>query len=84
MINNYHRLLKRQLKKVDLDDSSLNLIAPLLYQINEAYKAFDSDLDQVENVLEKSSQELFQTNQQLKNSVESISGQLSKVAGNNK
>ncbi|MCM4170988.1 PAS domain S-box protein [Arenibacter sp. TNZ] len=82
MINNYHRLLKRQLKKVDLDDSSLNLIAPLLYQINEAYKAFDSDLDQVENVLEKSSQELFQTNQQLKNSVESISGQLSKVAGN--
>lgn len=82
MINNYHRLLKRQLKKVDLDDSSLDLIAPLLHQINEAYKAFDSDLDQVENVLEKSSQELFQTNQQLKNSVESISGQLSKVAGN--
>ncbi|MEQ8220482.1 MAG: ATP-binding protein [Arenibacter sp.] len=82
MINNYHRLLKRQLKKIDLDDGILDLIAPLLHQVDEAYKAYDCDLEQVENVLEKSSQELFQTNQQLKNSVESISGQLSKVAGN--
>lgn len=82
MSNNYHRLLKRQLKKIDLDDSTLDLIAPLLHQVDEAYKAYDCDLEQVENVLEKSSQELFQTNQQLKNSVESISGQLSKVAGN--
>ncbi|RAJ12592.1 PAS domain-containing hybrid sensor histidine kinase/response regulator [Arenibacter echinorum] len=82
MINNYHRLLKRQLKKIDLDDGTLDLIAPLLHQVDEAYKAYDCDLEQVENVLEKSSQELFQTNQQLKNSVESISGQLSKVAGN--
>lgn len=82
MSNNYHRLLKRQLKKIDLDDGTLDLIAPLLHQVDEAYKAYDCDLEQVENVLEKSSQELFQTNQQLKNSVESISGQLSKVAGN--
>ena len=82
MSNNYHRLLKRQLKKIDLDDNTLDLIAPLLHQVDEAYKAYDCDLEQVENVLEKSSQELFQTNQQLKNSVESISGQLSKVAGN--
>ncbi|MBC8768137.1 response regulator [Arenibacter sp. BSSL-BM3] len=82
MINNYHRLLNRQLKKIDLDDRTLDLIAPLLHQVDEAYKAFDSDLEHVENVLEKSSQELFQTNQQLKNSIESISGQLSKVAGN--
>tara|TARA_R110002049_G_scaffold115795_3_gene267941 strand:+ start:9784 stop:11550 length:1767 start_codon:yes stop_codon:yes gene_type:complete len=82
MSHNYHRLLNRQLKKVGLDESSLELISPLLHQVNEAYKAFDSDLEHVENVLEKSSQELFQTNQQLKNSIESISGQLSKVAGN--
>ncbi|MCM4152545.1 PAS domain S-box protein [Arenibacter sp. N53] len=82
MSNNYHRLLNRQLKKVDLDDRTRDLITPLLHQVNEAYKAFDSDLEHVENVLEKSSQELFQTNQQLKNSIESISGQLSKVAGN--
>ena len=82
MRNNYHRLLKRQLKKIDLDGDTLDLIAPLLHQVDQAYKAYDSDLQQVENVLEKSSQELFQTNQQLKNSVESISGQLSKVAGN--
>ncbi|MEG3659767.1 ATP-binding protein [Arenibacter palladensis] len=82
MSNNYHRLLKRQLRKIDLDGDTLDLIAPLLHQVDEAYKAYDSDLQQVENVLEKSSQELFQTNQQLKNSVESISGQLSKVAGN--
>ena len=82
MSNNYHRLLKRQLRKIDLDGDTLDLIAPFLHQVDEAYKAFDSDLQQVENVLEKSSQELFQANQQLKNSVESITGQLSKVAGN--
>ena len=82
MRNNYHRLPIRQLKKIDLDGDTLDLIAPLLHQVDQAYKAYDSDLQQVENVLEKSSQELFQTNQQLKNSVESISGQLSKVAGN--
>jgi PAS domain S-box-containing protein len=82
MSNNYHRLLNRQLKKVDLDVRTLDLITPLLHQVNEAYNAFDNDLEQIENVLEKSSQELFQTNQQLKNNIESISGQLSKVAGN--
>jgi len=81
-MNNYHRLLKRQLKKADLDAGTLRLIAPFLLQVNEAYTTFDSDLQQVEGILEKSSQELFQTNQQLKNNIESISGQLSKVAGN--
>ncbi len=82
MSNNYHRLLKRQLKKIDLDDGTLDLITPLLRLVNDAYMAYDRDMEQVENVLEISSQELFQANQQLKNSVESISGQLSKVAGN--
>lgn len=65
MSNNYLDFSKT-VKKIDLDDGTLDLIAPLLHQVDEAYKAYDCDLEQVENVLEKSSQELFQTNQQLK------------------
>lgn len=55
----YHRLLNRQLKKTNLTNNQLDNLAPFLEQINEAYVAFDNDLNQTENVLEKSSQELF-------------------------
>ena len=77
-----HRLLKRQLKKAEIDQQTLVLITPLLEQVNEAYMASDKDLFHIENVLEKSSQELFQANQQLKSNVEIISSRLAKVAGN--
>ncbi|MEL6917864.1 MAG: ATP-binding protein [Bacteroidota bacterium] len=77
-----HRLLKRQLKKAGLDQQILVHIGPLLEQIDEAYQASDNDLYHIENVLEKSSQELFQANEQLKNNVEIISSRLAKVAGN--
>ncbi|PCJ94898.1 MAG: hypothetical protein COA50_10980 [Flavobacteriaceae bacterium] len=81
-MNKLHRLLKRQLIKAGIDKLEQDGMAQLIKQVNEAYVAFDSDLEQVETVLEKSSQELFQANQQLKSNVETITSQLSKVAGN--
>lgn len=77
-----HRLLKRQLKKANLSEHIIHQLEPFLEQVNDAYNAFDNDLAHIENILEKSSQELFLTNQQLKSNVEQISSQLSKVAGN--
>ncbi len=77
-----HRLLKRQLKKACFDQQILDLIHPFLDQVDDAYKEFDNDLYHVETILEKSSQELFLVNQQLKNNVEIITSQLSKVANN--
>lgn len=78
----YHRLLKRQLKKINLDDKQLDHLSPFFASINEAYTAYDNDLRQAETVLEKSSQELFLANKQLLSKYETVSSRLSKVAGN--
>ena len=81
-MNKLQRLLKRQLKKANIDEDLQQKIAPFLEQVNEAYKAFDSDYNHLENILEISSQELFNANQLLKNNIEIISGKLSNVADN--
>ncbi|MFT6797244.1 MAG: PAS domain S-box-containing protein [Maribacter sp.] len=78
----YHRLLNRQLKKTNLTNNQLDNLAPFLEQINEAYVAFDNDLNQTENVLEKSSQELFLANKRLISKIDAVSNRLSKVAEN--
>ncbi len=77
-----HRLLNRQLRKFDLDEETKVKMAPLLTLVNEAYHNFDHDLKHVENILERSSSELYEANKLLKNRVETISGQLTKIAGN--
>ena len=76
----FHRLLNRQLNKFDLDRETQLKIAPLLTLINEAYYAFDNDLYHIENILERSSRELYEANKQLKSRVETITGQLTKIA----
>ncbi len=81
-MNKLQRLLKRQLKKANIDEELQKKITPFLEQVNEAYKAFDSDYNHLENILEISSQELFNANQLLKNNIEIISGKLSNVAEN--
>ena len=81
-MNKHHRLLQRQIKKAGIDEVAQKKLADFFSLIDEAYKSFDNDLSHIETVLEKSSQELFQANQQLKNNVETISDQLSRVAGN--
>ncbi len=81
-MNKLQRLLKRQLKKANLDENIQQQITPFLEQVNEAYKAFDSDYNHLENILEISSQELFLANQQLKDNIEVIKSKLSNVAEN--
>ena len=78
----YHRLLNRQLKKLNLDEACLKPIIPFLEQVNKAYIAFDHDLQHAETVLEKSSQELFQANKQLLSKFDAVSSRLTKVAEN--
>lgn len=64
---NTHRLLRRQLKKVDLTNEQLEALMPFLASVDEAYKSFDKDLNHLENVLEVNSNELYKANEQLKN-----------------
>jgi PAS domain S-box-containing protein len=63
---NYHRLLKRQLRK-SLPDELTNhpLIQEFLTTVNQAYLEFQDDLVRVEHILEQSSNELFKTNKEL-------------------
>lgn len=65
-----HRLLKRQIKKyLSLEDE--NKLKDFLNAIDEAYNEADADVKQMENVLEKSSQELFKVNFELKKTIDS-------------
>ncbi len=77
-----HRLLKRQLKKLELNEEQLKLIEPLLPDVNKAYQDFDIDIAHLENIVEKSSQELYDANTKLRQNVETISSQLDRVVNN--
>ena len=81
-MKNYHRLLSRQLKKINLDQCEKEEVSHLLDLVNRAYIAFDMDMAQLENTLEKSSHELFEANKRLKRNVELMSDRLLRVAGN--
>lgn len=70
-IDNYHRLLKRQIKKHLPEGCQKDELIPFLNSINEAYFGFDRDIAQIENTLEQSSRELFVANQELRKNVES-------------
>jgi PAS domain S-box-containing protein len=68
MLNNdYHRLLKRQLRKADLNVLANPEFIDFLNSVNYAYASFDKDVKHVENILEESSKELFVANQKLRN-----------------
>lgn len=67
MLNSeYHRLLRRQLKKVSPELLDNSAFVQFLDNVNQAYKSFDKDVLHIENILERSSQELFAANTQLK------------------
>ncbi len=64
--DNLHRLLRRQIKAHFGDESAIPENLDLfLKAVNAAYKDYDKDLDQVEGILKKSSQELFKFNKEL-------------------
>jgi len=88
-LENQHRLLKRQLKKFNVDSETLKKYNGLFEAFNQAYKSFDDDVNHLENVLEVSSRELFIANKILKEENLSksreallLSEQLDKVMGN--
>ena len=64
--DDFHRLLKRQIKDHlgDLESISPNM-DKFLQAINLAYKDYDKDIEHVERILKQSSQELFKSNKEL-------------------
>ncbi|TVZ14034.1 PAS domain-containing hybrid sensor histidine kinase/response regulator [Maribacter sp. MAR_2009_72] len=78
----YHRRLQRQLCELNLDQKVLDIIAPLLHMVDNSYKVMDADMQHAETILEESSKELYLRNLQLKNNVEEVTSQLTKVASN--
>jgi serine phosphatase RsbU (regulator of sigma subunit) len=63
---NYHRILKRQIKKIlgrnpEIDDNTANILA----LVSESYSQFDADRELLENTMEVSSKELRDSNQTL-------------------
>ena len=73
-----HRLLKRQIRKY-LSIEQEGQLSEFLNAVDEAYLGFDSDLGHLENILEKSSQELFKANQELKKAVVSKTEEIEKT-----
>jgi PAS domain S-box-containing protein len=77
-----HRLLKRQLKKSGLELLNKPEYVDFLKTVNEAYKSFDKDVLHIENILEKSSKELFVANQKLISERDNTKTQLENIVSN--
>tara|TARA_R110001592_G_scaffold219477_1_gene473749 strand:- start:139118 stop:141319 length:2202 start_codon:yes stop_codon:yes gene_type:complete len=85
----YHRLLKRQLRKHLGELQNDPRLSEFIASINEAYLGFDEDLKQAENMLEISSQELYKLNTELQANVKiksaearALSNRLSNIVNN--
>ena len=77
-----HRLLKRQLSKVELTPEIHEELTEFLALVNDAYHSFQNDFIHLEHVLEQSSKELFETNQKLKLQVEDVEIKLNRLVTN--
>lgn len=63
---NYHRLLKRQIRKFLPEELAANpALQDFLLSVHQAYAEFQDDLVRVEHILEQSSGELFKANREL-------------------
>jgi len=60
-----HRLLLRQLRKHGFDSAPPSELLPLLQAVENAYEQFDTDRRILENAMDFSSKELFETNERL-------------------
>ena len=78
-MSHYHRLLKRQLKKANFSHTDLEKMADFLEQVNSAYVEHNNDLAHLENILERSSQELFHANKKLRSNMDRLSTRLEGV-----
>ncbi|WP_115461642.1 PAS domain-containing hybrid sensor histidine kinase/response regulator [Winogradskyella aurantiaca] len=79
---NLHRLLKRQIKKAEFSDAELERYSQFFEAVNVAYKDFDSDISHVENILERSSNELFKANKTLKRQIHNVESKLDSIVNN--
>lgn len=68
-MQNFHRLLRRQIKKHLPEGFDTEQIQDFLLSINEAYQDFNDDMDKLELTLELSSQELFRVNEELRKNI---------------
>lgn len=75
-------MLKRQIKKSGLDILEDPKFAELLDMINDAYQSFDRDIKHIENILEKSSKELFAANKRLTRERDRSRNQLENIVDN--
>jgi PAS domain S-box-containing protein len=76
----FHRLLNRQIAKF-LPEKFQNevLLEEFLNAVNQAYKDFDEDHEQIERTLEISSNELFKSNNQLEEKIVERTNELAKT-----
>lgn len=79
---NLHRLLKRQIKKAEFSDEELKKFSHFFEAVDVAYKDFDSDISHVENILERSSNELFKANKTLKSQIHNVESKLNSIVNN--
>lgn len=68
-MQNFHRLLRRQIKKHIPEGFNTAPLEEFLHSINEAYLGFNEDMDKLELTLELSSQELFRVNEELRKNI---------------
>ena len=83
MLNkDFHRLLKRQLKKAGFNLANNPKYNDFLNAVNDAYNSFEKDVNHIENILEESSKELFVANQKLIHERDNTKTQLENIVAN--
>ncbi|MFH4967043.1 ATP-binding protein [Gaetbulibacter sp. M240] len=83
MLNNqFHRLLRRQLKKAPPELLNNPEFADFLGMVDEAYHSYDADVRYIERISEENSKELLQANQKLIFERDNTRTQLENVVSN--
>jgi PAS domain S-box-containing protein len=77
-----HRLLRRQINKAGFNDAELEKFQDFFNVVNQAYEDFDEDIKHVENILEKSSNELYKANKALKFEIFNVESKLNTIVNN--
>ena len=74
-----HKLLKLQLEKSGLSKAQMADMQDLIELIMQAYNGYDNDLSLLDNVLDQSTGELVEVNQDLEENVEGLTDEFEKT-----
>ena len=74
-----HKLLKLQLEKSGLSKAQMADMQDLIELIMQAYNGYDNDLSLLDNVLDQSTEELVEVNQDLEENVEELTDEFEKT-----